>query len=83
MQINSLLTWSKSNKEVFRGRRAGDRRYTIYSSSGVIENPGSLLSGVEVFFLRKERPRVDGTILPARGDADRMFTLLILWAGMC
>ncbi len=33
--------------------------------------------------MREEQPMVDGTILSARGDADLMFTLLILWAGMC
>jgi hypothetical protein len=54
-----LLTWSKSNKEVFGGRREGDRRYTIDSPSGMIENQGSLFGGGEVFFLREEQPVVD------------------------
>jgi hypothetical protein len=58
IQINSLLSWCKSSAEVFGGRRAGDRRYTIGSPSGMM-NPGSLLSGVDVFFLREEQPRVD------------------------
>jgi hypothetical protein len=68
MQINSLLTWCKSSAEVFGGRRAGDRRYIIDPPSGVIENPGSLYGGGGVFFVREEHLRVDGTILPARGD---------------
>jgi hypothetical protein len=47
-----LLTWSKSNKEVFGGRKEGDRRYTIGSPSGMIEIPGSLFGEVEKFLER-------------------------------